>query len=183
MPHPVQRLLILSALLLGCAAAQAGLIACPGAIASNVSGTTACQYSTGATQDFLNVDPLTVNAEQFFSFSDWYFAGKIGETSGYAGTGAGDAGSWTIPALAASDVLLVFKSGTDTSLVAYLVASGTLSGSWESPFENPPFTALKNTKEVSHISVYARGETFGVPSPSPLLLIALPLLGLALRRR
>lgn len=178
----IQRLCVLALLVGASAAAHATVISCPAGIADNVSGTQACAYSDSASQDFLNTTPLTVNGEAFFSYDDWVFAGKIGEDAGFGGQGSGSQGSWSLPVLDAASVMLVFKSGNGTGLVAYLVAAGVLSGSWSSPFENPPFSTLKDTKQVSHVSVYVSDEGFNVPLPATWLLLALPLAGLVLRR-
>lgn len=159
--------------------ATAFTVACPDNIVGNVTGTGACEYSSSATQDFQNVDPLTVNAEAFFTFTDWSFLAKD-EADG----GLGQSGSWALDSSywsLYSDIMLVFKSGSDTTLVGYEVLDGTISGTWTSPFENPPFD-VKNTKDVSHISYYGRGGA-SVPEPSSLGLLAAGFLGLAATRR
>lgn len=179
----IKALVAVIAATLGVSVAQASLTTCPANITTNVSGAAACEYSQASTQDFLNTAPMTVNADGFFSFTDWVFAGKIGETAGFDGSGSGMSGTWSIPQLAAEDIMLVFKSGSSTTLVGYLLADGIVSGDWSSPFENPPFVDLKNTKNVSHISVYTRGTTQELPAPSPLALMALPLVSLLRRRK
>ncbi|MDQ8023298.1 MAG: PEP-CTERM sorting domain-containing protein [Moraxellaceae bacterium] len=160
--------------------AQAGTISCPASISNGVTGSIACEYSTASTQDFLNTDPLTVNADAFFGFSDWIFGGKIGVNAGYSGTGTGMSGTWGIPSLD-GDVMLVFKSGNGTTVVGYLLADDTFGGSWESPFENPPFLTIPNTKNVSHISVYLR-DSGEIPEPAPLALLAIGLMACSLLR-
>jgi hypothetical protein len=168
--------------ILGSAApAKAIAIACPINLNDNLSGSPACQYSTTANNDFLNTNPITVNAEQFFGFNDWKFGGKIGENTGYNGVGTGQSGTWNITSVAQANwinAMLIFKDGNDTTLVGYLTNT-LLSGNWSSPFENPPFN-VRNTRNVSHISVYYRE---GQPIPTPALLPGLVGLGLAAARR
>lgn len=162
-----------SALLAGTVAfapsAEAATLTCSPDVAGRVSGTQACEYSDTANQDFLNTSPMTVNAEEFFTFTDWSFGGKIDENAGYEGVGEGQSGTWDISSVFQNtwdDVMLVFKSGNDTTLTGYLLADGVNSGSWQSPF----------TKDVSHISVYYRD----VPSedvPEPGLITGLLMAG------
>ncbi len=165
--------------------AKAATFACssvPGGIADNVTNTSGCEISDTATQDFLNTNPMTVNAENFFGINNWVFGGKIGANTGYAGTGSGQSGTWNISTVFQStweDVMLVFKSGEGTNLVGYMVEDGKTSGTWISPFEEPPFNFPGNgPKDVSHLSVYYRQGT-GTPQsvPEPGSLVALSLIG------
>jgi hypothetical protein len=168
---------------------HAAVVECPPTLDSLVTGTVDCQYSTTHDQDFLNTDPLTVNLEGgFFGFTDWMFSTKLTENGGQSGT-------WNIGSFIDnwSSAMLVFKSGSGTNLVGYLVDDGVTAGAWSSPFRNPPFSALNagQIRDVSHISLYFRqaiGETPGngqkVSEPATLGLLGLGLLGLvALRRR
>ncbi len=187
------------ALAVWAAPTQATVMDCPGNIAGNVSGASACEYSDTLTND--NPAPGAVNSEEFFGYDDWEYAGKyefefdegpditfepgdidIGFSAGATAVGEdflsgtfsiGDFGAW-------EDVMLIFKSGSDTTLVGYLLDSA--SGTWSSPFENPPFE-VGNTRGVSHLSAYARGAT-SVPEPGSLALLVTGLAGVvALGRR
>ncbi len=136
--------------------AEAATFTCSSSLAGRVSGASACEYSDTAKQDFLNTNPMTVNAEEFFDFTDWSFGGKIGVNAGYAGKGEGKSGAWDISSVVQSawdDVMLIFKSGNGTTLTGYMLQDGVTSGTWNSPF----------AKDVSHISVYYRD----VPSENP----------------
>lgn len=155
---------------------------CPGSISGLVDNATGCEISS-ADQDFLNTDPITVNEDGgFFDMNTWIFGDKhdgVNATSGsydFTGSTGSDAGnSW----------LLVFKSGSETTLVGYMV--NALSGDWDSPFIEPPFLFPGNgPKDVSHISFYYKpGDEVVIPLPAslPLLLGGLAGLGIISRRR
>ena len=118
---------------------------------------------------------MTVNAEEFFGFTDWSFGGKIGENAGYAGKGSGKSGAWDISSVVQSawdDVMLIFKSGNGTTLTGYMLKDGVTSGTWNSPF----------AKDVSHISVYYRDVPENNPPervPEPGLMTGLLVAGAA----
>lgn len=168
--------------------AQAFTIGCPSSISGDVTGAVSCGIGT-ADQDSVSANkPLTVNTESFFGFNNWQFGGKIGETAGFAGKGSGQAGAWNLSSVFKSsweDVMLVFKSGKNTTLVGYLLADNVKSGQWSSPFEKGVFD-VPNTRDVSHISVYYRegsGSSAAVPEPTTMAGIALAGAGLTAYRR
>jgi len=168
------------------APASAATVACAPSIADNVTGTSACQMSTSANQDFINQG--TVNTEKFFGFTDWNFGGKIGENVGYKGSGSGKAGTYDFSSLFSNplvkDVMMVFKSGQGTTLVGYLMDSA--KGSWTSPFEKAVFGFNGGSvKDVSHISVYYRegSSSAAVPEPTTMAGLALAGAGMAAYRR
>ncbi|MBW4564705.1 MAG: PEP-CTERM sorting domain-containing protein [Mojavia pulchra JT2-VF2] len=175
------------------APAKAGTFACPTSpinTTAKVTGTFGCEISNTANQDFLNTNPSTVNAEGFFGINNWVFGGKIGQNAGYNGSGSGQSGTWNISSAIQStwdDIMLVFKSGQGTTLVGYLLNDGVTSGTWSSPFTEPPFNFPGNgPKDVSHISVYYKtGTSQPVPVPEPATLVGLGLVGgaMALSRR
>ncbi|MEX0269741.1 PEP-CTERM sorting domain-containing protein [Leptolyngbyaceae cyanobacterium UHCC 1019] len=185
----------IAASIVATAPAHAATFSCPSGTADNVSGSSGCQYSNTANQDFVSPNkPLTVNQEGFFGLTNWNFGGKIGETAGYGGSGSGQQGLWNIAQTLQptwQNVMLVFKSGAGTSLVGYQLDKGVTSGTWTSPFEKLLFD-VRNTKDVSHISVYfteglstgsAGGNSEAAPEPSTMAGLAIAGAGLAAYRR
>ncbi len=173
------------------APAQAAILGCPSGIADNVTGAAACQYSITADQDSVSPNkPLTVNQDGgFFGITNWSFGGKLGEVTGFNGTGSGQAGTWDLSSIVNptwSNVMLVFKSGKNTTLVGYQLAQNVTAGSWSSPFESSLFTELANTRDVSHISVYFQsgaGSSSAVPEPMTIAGLAIAGAGFAAARR
>lgn len=163
---------------------NAAPVSCPASpvnYVSLVSGAAECQYDTSVGQDF-NHNPLTVNTQAFFGADDWTVI-KHGEgQSGASGSWALDDDIWN----SFGEIMLVFKSGSLQSgsfLVAFLLEAGVTSGEWITPFRSPLFD-FKNPRNLSHISYYGRGTpVVSVPESSPLALMLLGLLGLAVARR
>jgi PEP-CTERM motif-containing protein len=173
-----------SAMLLNC---PAGFTAGVTAKVENAAGTTSaangCQYLDPPDQS--NVANLTnINTAGFFGHSDWQSNGQT-QLSGAGSIGL--TGTWSIANanFAAFDYIMVFKDGSDTNLVAFAFNELYSSGLWSSPFENPPFTNLKDdqVKAVSHLSIFKRGGEQRVSEPGVLLLFGLGLLTLGFLRR
>lgn len=112
----------------------------------------------------------TVNVNNFFGFNTWNFDGKYengsDSSSLFGFTGDGQSGTYTFTGSSIySQLMLVFKDGNDTNLVGYLLNVASPSGSYATPFTNPPFNLSGNatSKDISHISVYFQSGDTGVP--------------------
>ncbi len=167
--------------------AQAFTVGCPASIANDVSGSISCGIATANQDSVASNRPLTVNTESFFGKTDWTFGGKLGEgTYANAGKGSGQTGTFNLAGLVRNpldSVMLVFKSGQNTTLVGYLLGAGVTSGSWSSPFDSSVFN-VPNTRDVSHVSVYYReGSSAAVPEPTTMAGMALAGAGLTAYRR
>lgn len=176
---------------------HASVISCssPGTLLL-VDYASACQRSLTATQDFLNTSPMTVNQEAFYGYTDWQFLKKDDPA------GNGQTGSWALTNnewSQYSNIMLIFKDGSGTTLLGFALTPSFTSGNWSSPFtayefsnlcqyypahgNKSAYTDCSKVKDVSHVSYYARGVIVRVSEPASFLLIALGALGLGLARR
>ncbi|MDJ0798810.1 MAG: PEP-CTERM sorting domain-containing protein [Calothrix sp. MO_167.B12] len=158
----------------------------------NVSGTSDCRISE---TPLGNDSEEKVNQAGFFHKTDWIEGRKLDNIEATQGT-------WDIGVIKDTwqDVMLIFKGGSDSSgtrLVGYKVDKDKVEQdggiiTWQSPFEKAAFEEYvfkgKNTKDVSHISLYYT-ETSTPPKqevPEPVSLFGLGVVGGAMvlsRRR
>jgi hypothetical protein len=187
-----------AAVVMSAGVAQAATVGCTPEIAGKVTVNIGCEVSLTADQDFLNLGAphfLTVNEENFFGTVDWSFIGKHDFDGGAAegtapviglgsnaqvGTFSIDAGLWDL----FGEVMAIFKSGNETFLTGYLLNTGDTEFDYASMFlqfdkDGKP----KDPKDISHISLYGRGDPSPVPVPAAGLLLIGALGGLAALRR
>jgi len=169
-------------------AADAAIMTCDGATAGKVLANDGCQYSTTLGNDFLN-PTLAVNDEGFFG-GGWTFdfkeltnfgdpADEGPNTLDVSFTGDGSGGTWTFntPIPSGLEVMFIFKDGQSAlpgTVVGYLIS--TISGTFMTPFINPAMT--RETKDISHISVYIRGDVPEIPVPGAIWIMGAGLAGL-----
>ncbi|NEX63533.1 PEP-CTERM sorting domain-containing protein [Noviherbaspirillum galbum] len=183
---------VLAAAAFGVQAANAALVSCPSSFVTDPTakvedstGThtaaSACQYLTPA--DSSNVASISnINAAGFFGHSDW-----TGNGSNLQIEAASSAGTWAITGanFAANDYIIVFKDGSDTNLVAFLLNELYSSGTWTTPFTSAIFNFNGNSQShnVSHYTIAQRSNPSRVPEPAPLALLGLGALAFTMARR
>lgn len=171
--------------------AQAGVI-CDASIAGKVTPNMGCE--TGSAN---NDSEAQVNADLMFGYDDWLFAQKdddldgTDETNidiGFALVGNLLSGEWSIDDIWGlyDSVMIVVKGGAGNIspdvYVGYLIEFGETMGSYDTPFVSGAGPD-QNPADISHISVYVRGDGQSVPEPGTLALLGLGLVGLGIARR
>lgn len=171
-------------------------------LSGKVSTASDC-YIAGTTNDGVGGSDRaqwTVNTDAFFDVSDWHLDGKFESGSAQLptlATLAWDAGATNLrgtftlteKALDYENIMFVFKSGANTSLVAYLLEPDSGSGTLSTPFVRLPFVLQGSStqKAISHISVYYSGAAEApateVAEPASLALMGMGMLGVASLRR
>ena len=177
--------------------AAATLVDCSGTSLGHIQGgggtaANGCQYlsppDNSNTATLANINSAAGTG--FFGFNDWTVAVAKQDLA----DGAGASGSWSIPGYdPTATYMIVFKDGANTNLIGFTLISGISSGTWTSPFTDPPFdlcdaavTDCSQVKDVSHFTIFKRGgddPPGDVSEPGTLGLLGLGLLGLAIMRR
>lgn len=124
------------------------------------------------------------NSAKFFGYSNWDFGGKWAPEEYEEGVLGPDAVSvfgeneWSVSGVGAyADYLVVLKQGQ--GFAAYLMDDTSVTGG----FWGTSAWDIRGSGGLSHLSVYVRGGTPGVPEPATLGLLSLGLLGAAFARR
>jgi hypothetical protein len=192
--------IVVASSLMAVQAANAALVDCTASSAtganSKVKNTTGTATAVNACQYITPADPsntatvANINSAGFFGTTSWAANGgnvQINPSNDQAGT-------WTIAGadFATFDYMIVFKDGANTNLIGFLFNELFSTGSWTTPFTNPPFTGVgaNQSKDVSDFTIVQRRGGTGnpgggeAPEPGILALMGLGMAGfLAARRR
>lgn len=201
----VTKAIILASSLFAVQAAHAALVNCPASFTANgtakveddtstFNAASACQYLNTPSNQPATID--NINDAMFFGFDDWEENG-LNEINLQVDANA-SSGTWAIIGanFAVYDYMIVFKDGSDTNLVGFLLDGPYTSGDWLTPFTSEAFTFTSNgngqpaptQKEVSHYSIVQRegegeGESTEIPEPGMVALLGIGMLGYAAARR
>ena len=143
-----------------------------------VLGSIDCQDGT-TNNDFVS-DPLTVNTENFFGFNDWAYLQKQDlpsplETNIDVGlvvtpTTPSATGTWSFDSIVwdiYEDVMIVLKAGPAFSGYRLDFNTEPTAGTWDT-----------GGRDLSHLTLYARGDSHSVPEPATFFLLGTGLVGL-----
>jgi hypothetical protein len=150
---------------------------------------TSCQYVSPLSNSYV-ANTTLINNEGFFGFTNWNYLEQQTNANALSGTWSLTSNG-AVPFSTANDYMIAFKDGSGTSVIGFYINDLLYSsGTWESPFRNPPFTALgaDQIKDVSHYSIFYRNADTPdppqeIPEPGTLALLGMLLIGAGVTRR